>query len=89
MSQHMPETFFINFSNNKRKKVESINSKTLIKRKSSLLEQYLFNFVPVAVSSTILSPLNRIKILLQIQKPGGSSLIKESLNTPSVAFSSN
>jgi len=87
MSQEMmTESFLIKYSNNKRKKIEYLNSHLAIKRKSSLLEQYLFNFVPVAITSAILSPLNRIKIILQVQNTGLSH--KESLLSPKNVFNS-
>lgn len=65
MSEESP-VFLVRFSNNRRKFIESQNKK-IIKRKNNFLEFYTFNFLPIALTSTILSPLNRLKILFQVQ----------------------
>jgi len=87
MSQHeiLTETFLIRFSNNYRRKIELRNTLTTVKRKSTLMEQYLFNFVPSAIASAILSPLNRIKILLQVSN---QDFIKNNTNSAKAVFDS-
>jgi hypothetical protein len=60
------DLFLVRFSNNRRKVIESQNKKT-ISRKNNFLEFYTFNFLPIAITSTILSPLNRLKVLMQVQ----------------------
>ena len=65
MSEESP-VFFVRFSNNRRKFIEAQNKK-IICRKNNFLEFYTFNFLPIAVTSTILSPLNRLKVLMQVQ----------------------
>jgi hypothetical protein len=65
MSEDTP-IFLVRFSNNRRKAVESQNKK-IINRKNNFLEFYTFNFLPIAITSTILAPLNRLKILMQVQ----------------------
>jgi hypothetical protein len=62
------ETLLIRFSNSRRKYLELQNLKTKNQRKSSLLEQYLFNLIPIVTSSSLLAPLNRLKIIMQVKK---------------------
>lgn len=65
MSEETSPVFFVRFSNNRRKYIELQNKKFVI-RKNNFLEFYTFNFIPIAITSTILYPLNRLKILKQI-----------------------
>lgn len=60
--------FLVKISDKRRKVVDSQKKKNYVYRKTSLLEQIIFNVVPVLTTSTILAPLNRIKILLQVNK---------------------
>lgn len=65
MSEDSP-IFLVRFSNNRRKYIESQNKK-IVNRKNTPLDFYTFNFLPIALTSTILSPLNRLKVLMQVQ----------------------
>lgn len=59
-------TLLIKFSNSRRRIVE--NQQKLYKAKSlSLLEIFVYNFIPSALASTLLAPLNRIRIIQQVQ----------------------
>jgi hypothetical protein len=67
-SNYNQSTFIINFSNNKRKYIENQKSNTnIIFRKNSILEIFAFQYVPCIMASTILAPLNRIKVMLQVK----------------------
>ena len=65
MSEDSP-IFLVRFSNNRRKFIESQNNK-IVNRKNNPLEFYTFNFLPIMITSTILSPLNRLKTIMQVQ----------------------
>lgn len=66
MSEETSPVFFVRFSNNRRKYVEYQNKKFTV-RKNNFIEFYGFNFIPIVITSTILSPLNRLKTLMQIR----------------------
>jgi hypothetical protein len=59
----------VRFADNRRKTVDDQRKKNYIYRKTNILEQFIYNVVPVISTSTILAPLNRMKILLQVNKP--------------------
>ncbi len=65
MSEETSPVFFVRFSNNRRKYIEFQNKKFVL-RKNNFLEFYTFNFIPIAITSTILYPFNRLKIIKQI-----------------------
>lgn len=58
----------VRLADSRRKVIENQKKKNYITRKVTIVEQFLFNLVPVVVTSTILEPLNRMKLLLQINK---------------------
>jgi hypothetical protein len=69
MSSNVQQNIFlINFSNNKRRNIENqkVNS-NIIFRKNSALEIFVFQYIPLIAASTILAPLNRLKVLLQVK----------------------
>jgi hypothetical protein len=57
----------VRFSNWRRGFVERQQSKGYKMRKINILEVYTFTFVPCAITSTLLAPLNRLKIILQVK----------------------
>jgi hypothetical protein len=60
--------FLINFSNNKRRNIENQKANSnIIFRKNSALEIFVFQYIPLIGASTILAPLNRLKVLLQVK----------------------
>ena len=65
--KHSPTSPLIRFSDSRRNVVKSKAQQGYFIRQSSILEVFVFNFVPVAITSTILAPLNRIKVILQVQ----------------------
>jgi hypothetical protein len=69
-------TFPIRFSDWRRDKVIKQNQSGYLNRQQSLLETFTFNFLPTAITSSILAPLNRIKVILQVQTliPGAENL---------------
>lgn len=56
----------VRFSNRMRKKANVVYDKKTFKRKNSLFEHFVFDYIPGMMASTILSPLNRIKVILQV-----------------------
>jgi hypothetical protein len=74
--KHSPTSPLIRFSDSRRNVVKSKAQQGYFIRQSSILEVFVFNFVPVAITSTILAPLNRIKVILQVQNmiPGAENL---------------
>lgn len=65
MSEETSPVFFVRFSDNRRRFIE-LQNKKFIQRKNNFLEFYTFNFIPIAITSTILGPLNRLRLLKQI-----------------------
>jgi hypothetical protein len=61
--------FLVRYADNRRKIVDDQKKKNFIYRKTTVLEQLIYNILPVITTSTILAPLNRIKVLLQVNKP--------------------
>jgi hypothetical protein len=61
----MESSFLIKLSDNRRKVVEAHKRKQFLNRKTTIPEQFVFNIVPICVTSSLLAPLHRIKILLQ------------------------
>ncbi len=61
--------FLVRFADNRRKTIDNQRKKNYIYRKTTILEQLIYNVLPVITTSTILAPLNRIKVLLQVNKP--------------------
>jgi len=61
-------TFLINFSNKRRQLLENQKSNSnILFRKYSILELLGLQYIPVLLTSTILAPLNRIKVIQQCQ----------------------
>lgn len=60
-------SFLIRLSNQRRRTVESQKLKNYKIRQYSLVELYTFQFLPVVITSSILAPLNRIKLILQVK----------------------
>jgi hypothetical protein len=61
-------TFLVRFSNWRRRAVEKQNLKeTNIFKKRSLFEIAAFNYFPAIAASSLLAPLNRVKVILQVQ----------------------
>jgi hypothetical protein len=60
-------TILIRYSNRKRNQIEQQRAKKLLTKQVSLMELTIFNFVPIVISSTILAPLNRLKLIFQLQ----------------------
>jgi hypothetical protein len=59
-------TFLINFSNSRRKVIEDQRMNQKIKfRKYSVFELAALQYFPVLLTSTLLAPLHRLKVLLQ------------------------
>ena len=65
MSEETSPVFFVRFSNNRRKYTE-LQNKKFTTRKNNFIEFYTFNFIPIVMTSTILAPLSRLKLLKQI-----------------------
>lgn len=65
MSEETSPVFFVRFSDNRRRYIE-LQNKKFIQRKNNLTEFYTFNFIPIAITSTLLAPLSRLKLLKQI-----------------------
>ena len=65
MSEETSPVFFVRFSDNRRRFIE-LQNKKFIQRKNNFAEFYTFNFIPIALTSSILAPLNRLKLLKQI-----------------------
>jgi solute carrier family 25 (mitochondrial phosphate transporter), member 23/24/25/41 len=57
----------LRFSNWRRQTIQDQQKKGYVQRKRTLMEILVFNYIPCAVSSTILAPLNRAKVILQVQ----------------------
>ena len=67
-SSYQAATFLINFSNGRRKVIENQRMNDNIKfRKYSVFELVALQYFPVLVTSTLLAPLHRLKVLLQCQ----------------------
>jgi hypothetical protein len=67
-SSYQAASFLINFSNGKRQVVENQRRNDNIKfRKNSILELLVLQYIPILATSTLLAPLNRLKVLLQCQ----------------------
>jgi len=65
MSEETSPVFFVRFSNNRRKFIELQNKKFRV-RNNNFMEFYSLNLFPIVITSTILAPFNRLKILQQI-----------------------
>lgn len=57
----------LRFSNWRRQTIQNQQKKGYVERKHNMLEIMVFNYFPCAASSTLLAPLNRAKVILQIQ----------------------
>jgi solute carrier family 25 phosphate transporter 23/24/25/41 len=66
----------LKFSNSRRNTISDQQKRGYVQRKHTILEILIFNYIPCALSSTILAPLNRIKVILQVQNmiPGVDKL---------------
>jgi solute carrier family 25 protein 16 len=56
----------LRFSNWRRSTTERQQLKGYKMRERNILEVYTFNFLPCAITSTLLAPLNRLKVIFQI-----------------------
>lgn len=69
-------TLLIRVSRWFRKNVESQEAKNYITKKNSILEIMCFSYLPVIFTSTLLAPMNRIKVIQQV----GSFIPNDLLN---------
>lgn len=60
-------TLLIRFSNSRRKVLERQKIKGYTTKTISLWELFIFSFFPCVTTSTILAPLNRIKLIMQVK----------------------
>jgi solute carrier family 25 (adenine nucleotide translocator) protein 4/5/6/31 len=74
----------LRFSNWRRSSTERQHLKGYKLRERNILEIYTFNFIPCAITSTLLAPLNRLKIIFQIQSMIPGVLDNQKLNISSV-----
>jgi hypothetical protein len=65
MSEETSPVFFVRFSDNRRRYIE-LQNKKFIQRKNNFAEFYTFNFIPIALTSSLLAPLSRLRLLKQI-----------------------
>ncbi len=65
MSEETSPVFFVRFSDNRRRYIE-LQNKKFIQRKNNFAQFYTFNFIPIALTSTLLAPLSRLRLLKQI-----------------------
>lgn len=77
-------TIPMRISNYFRRNVTSQNNKGYIQKKLSSIEILTFNYVPVLLTSTLLAPLNRMKIILQIQNLLSETPNKKGLSSVSI-----
>lgn len=65
MSEETSPVFFVRYSDNRRRYIE-LQNKKFTQRKNNFSEFYAFNFIPIALTSSLLAPLSRLKLLKQI-----------------------
>ncbi len=65
MSEETSPVFFVRFSDNRRRFIE-LQNKKFIQRKNNFAEFYSYNFIPIALTSTLLAPLSRLRLIKQI-----------------------
>lgn len=63
----LTQPVMLRLSNAFRNNVSKQNSKGYQIKKRSMIELFMFNYIPGLVASTLLAPLNRLKVILQIQ----------------------
>ena len=75
--------FVLRFSNWRRNTVQKQYTQGYIKRQRSIAEIFVFNYIPSALTSSLLAPFNRVKVILQVQNfiPGVEKLsVKEAFS---------